>query len=179
MKNSKGLLGAVMLALLTFPTVLMGQGAGASNPNEAFKNLAGTPDEMARMRLPEAASVGVRSKAAMLPIRFRQDAAGNAVWSADIPVDDTAELKMTLLGRNSEEWQLRVSTGDGQLNLRQSSSAESQRSEVGLDGVGFPAEVFTLGNARRGNWKVEIAAGKRELRNAATAGYLVVSSDSP
>jgi hypothetical protein len=179
MKNSKGLLGAVLLALLAFPTILIAQGRGASNPNESFKNLAGTPDEMARMHLPEAATIGVRSKAAMLPIRFRQDAAGNAVWSADIPVDDTGELKMTLLGKNSEEWQLRASTGDVQLDLRQSSVVESQKSEVGLDGVGFPAEVFTLSNARKGNWKVEIAAGKRKMRTAGTAGYLVVSSDSP
>jgi hypothetical protein len=179
MKNSKGVLGAVLLALLAFPTILIAQGAGASNPNEAFKNLAGTPDEMARMHLPEAATIGVRSKAAMLPIRFRQDAAGNAVWSADIPVDDTGELKMTLLGKNSEEWQLRVSTGDVQLNMRQSSVIESQKSEVGFDGVRFPAEVFTLGNARKGNWKVEIVAGKQKARTAGTAGYLVVSSDSP
>jgi hypothetical protein len=179
MKNSKGLLGAVLLVLLAFPAMLIAQGEGASNPNESFKNLGGTPDEMARMHLPEAAALGVRSKAAMLPIRFRQDAAGNAVWSADVPVDDTGELKMTLLGKNSEEWQLRVSTGDGQLDMRQSSVVESQRSEVGLDGVGYPAEVFTLSNARKGNWKVEIAAGKRELRTIGTAGYLVVSSDSP
>lgn len=179
MKNSRGLLGAVLLALLAFPTILIAQTGGASNPNESFKNLGGTPDEMARMHLPEAAAIGVRSKAAMLPIRFRQDAAGNAVWSADVPVDDTGELKMTLLGKHSEEWQLRVSAGDGQMDLRQSSQVESQRSEVGLDGIGYPAEVFTLSNAREGNWKVEITAGKRELRNTGTAGYLVVSSDSP
>jgi hypothetical protein len=86
---------------------------------------------------------------------------------------------MTLLGKNSEKWQLRVSTGDGQLDLRQSSVVESQKSEVGLGGVGFPAEVFTLSNARKGNWRVEITAGKREMRNAGTVGYLVVSSDSP
>ncbi|HEX8635608.1 MAG TPA: hypothetical protein VF703_15785 [Pyrinomonadaceae bacterium] len=179
MKISKGLPGAVLLALLLFPAMLMAQGAGASNPNESFKNLAGTPDEMARMHLPEAATLGVRSKAAMLPIRFRQDAAGNAVWSADVPVDDTGELKMTLLGKDSEEWQLRVSTGDVQLDLRQSSVVESQKSEVGFDGVGFPAEVFTLGNARKGNWKVEVTAGKRKMPTAGTAGYLVVSSGSP
>lgn len=179
MKNSKGLLGAVLLALLMFPSMSIAQGKYASNPNESFKNLAGTADEMPRMRLPEAATLGVRSKAAMLPIRFRQDADGNAVWSADVPVDDIGELKMTLLGTNSEEWQLRVSTGDGQLDLRQSSMVESQRSEVGLDGVGFPAEVFTVSNARTGNWKVEIVAANRDLRATGTAGYLLVSSDSP
>lgn len=179
MKNSKGLPGAVLLALLAFPSMLIAQGGRASNPNESFKNLAGTADEMSRMRLPEAATTGVRSKSAMLPIRFRQDAGGNAVWSADVPVDDAGELKMTLLGKNTEEWQLRVSTGDGKFDLRQSSVAEAQRSEVELDGVGFPAEVFTLSNARKGNLKVQIVAANREMRAAETSGYLVVSSDSP
>lgn len=181
MKNSKGLLGAVLLALLALPPMTIAQQVGGAgpNPNESFKNLAGTPDEMAGMHLPEAAATGVRSKSAMLPIRFRQDAVGNAVWSADIPVDDTGELKMTLLGKNSEDWQLRVSSGDNQLDMRQSSVVEKQKSEVGLDGVNFPAEVFTLSNARKGKWRVEIAAGKREMRTAGTAGYLVVSNDSP
>jgi hypothetical protein len=180
MKLSKRLLGAVLLALLAFPSMSIAQGSGgAPTPNDSFKNLAGAPDEMAQMQLPAAAAVGVRSKAAMLPIRFRQDTVGNAVWSADIPVDDTGELKMTLLGKNSEEWQLRVSSGDGQLDMRHSSVVESQKSEVGFDGVNFPAEVFTLNNARKGNWKVEITAGRREMRTAGTAGYLVVSNDSP
>lgn len=179
MRNSKGLVGALLLALLVFPSVLIAQSTRASNPNESFKNLAGTPDEMSRMRLPAAATLGVSSKAAMLPIRFRQDAEGNAVWSADLPTDDKGELKLTLLGTKSEDWQVRVSTGGGQMDLRKSSAVESQRSQVALDGVGFPAEVFTLSNARRGNWRVEIMAAGTAMRAAETAGYLLVASDSP
>lgn len=179
MKHSKGLVGAVLLALLALPAMSIAQSGRALNPNESFKNLAGAAEEMSRMRLPNAAAVGVRSKSAMLPIRFRPDAEGNSVWSADVPVDDSGELKMTLLGTNSEEWQLRILTGDEQLDLRRSSAVETQRSEVGVDGVSYPAEVFTLSNARRGNLKVEIVAAKREMRAAETAGYLVVSSDSP
>jgi hypothetical protein len=180
MRNSKGLVGALLLALLVFPSILIAQSTRASNPNESFKNLAGTADEMPRMRLPAAATLGVSSKAAMLPIRFRQDAAGNAVWSADLPADDAGELKLTLLGTKSEDWQVRVSTGEGQLDLRRSSAVESQRSEVALDGVGFPAEVFTLHNARRGNSKVEIvAAADSQFRAAETSGYLLISSESP
>lgn len=179
MKTSKVLLGAVLLALCAFAPVSMAQGRRGLSANESFKNLAGTADEMARMRLPDAATLGLRSKAAMLPIRFRQDANGNSVWAADVPVDFTGELKVMLLAPNSRDWQLRVSTPDGQMDLRQSALVESQPEEVGYDGIRFPAEVFTFSNARTGNWKVDILAPDSETRAQETAGYLVVSSDSP
>ena len=38
-----------------------------------FKNLAGTAAEMNEMRLPDVQTLGVRSKAAMLPIRFKME----------------------------------------------------------------------------------------------------------
>lgn len=179
MKTSRVSLAAILLVLLVSPCVLMAQGKRVSNPNDAFKNLAGTAAEMSRMRLPEAATLGLRSKAAMLPIRFRQGADGNAVWSADVPVDFTGELKLTLLAPNSRDWQLRASTGEGQMDLRHSSLVESQPGEVGFDGVGFPAEVFTFRGAKTGNWRVEVVAANKAVRASGTAGYLVVSSDSP
>lgn len=179
MKNSKLLLFAVSLCLLAFPRASTAQDARASAPNEAFKNLAGEPDEMPLMRLPAAATLGVRSKAAMLPIRLRQDAAGNAAWSTQVPVDNTGELKLTLLAPDSHDWQILVSTGDGQMNLRQSAQVERQPSEVRFDGVNFPAEVFTLRGHKAGSWKVEVVATGRKLNAPEHAGFLVVSSDSP
>lgn len=179
MKNSKISLFIISLALLVFPCTLMAQGNGASNPEESFKNLAGTADEMSRMRLPEAATLGIRSKAAMLPIRLHQDAQGNGAWTASVPVDDPGELKMTLLAPNSQDWQIRVTTGDGQMNLRHNSMIENQPGAVSLDGVSFPAEVFTFRSVKKGTWKVEIVAAGMNFKAAETAGYLVVSSDSP
>ncbi len=179
MKNSKVSLFVISLALLVFPSALMAQGQRASNSEASFKNLAGSADEMSRMRLPEAATLGIRSKAAMLPIRLRQDAQGNGAWTANVPVDDTGELKMTLLAPNSQDWQIRVTTGDGQMDLRHNSQVENQPGAVGLDGVSFPAEVFTFRSAKTGTWKVEIVAPGRNLKASETAGYLVVSSDSP
>lgn len=179
MKNSKLLLFAVSLCLLVFPRASTAQDARASAPNEAFKNLAGEPDEMPLMRLPAAATLGVRSKAAMLPIRLRQDAAGNAAWSAQVPIDNTGELKLTLLAPDSHDWQILVSTGDGQMNLRQSAQVERQPSEVRFDGVNFPAEVFTMRGHKAGSWKVDVVATGRKLNAPEHAGFLVVSSDSP
>lgn len=179
MKNSKLLLFAVSLGLLVFPCASMAQGARASAPDEAFKNLAGEPDEMPLMRLPAAATQGVRSKAAMLPIRLRQDAAGNAVWSSQVPVDNSGELKLTLLAPNSQDWEVLVSTGDGQMNLRQSALVERQPGEVRFDGVNFPAEVFTVRGHKAGSWKVEVVARGRKVSAPENAGFLVVSGDSP
>lgn len=179
MKNSKLLLFAVSLCLLVFPRASTAQDARASAPNEAFKNLAGEPDEMPLMRLPAAATLGVRSKAAMLPIRLRQDAAGNAAWSAQVPIDNTGELKLTLLAPDSHDWQILVSTGDGQMNLRQSAQVERQPSEVRFDGVNFPAEVFTMRGHKAGSWRVDVVATGRKLNAPEHAGFLVVSSDSP
>ena len=48
--------------LLVLTTVLTAQ--------DSFKNLAGSAEEMDSMRVPDAKTLGVSSKAAMLPIRF-------------------------------------------------------------------------------------------------------------
>ncbi len=179
MKNSKVSLIVISLVILVFPCILIAQGKRASNPEESFKNLSGAADEMSRMRLPEAATLGIRSKTAMLPIRLQQDGRGNAVWSADVPVDSTGELKLTLLAPNSQDWLIRASTGEGQMDLRHNSLVESQSGAVEFDGVSFPAEVFTLTNAKKGKLKVEIVVAGRRVQADETTGYLVVSSDSP
>jgi hypothetical protein len=179
MKHCKVFLLLVSLALLVFPCALLAQEGRASASNVSFKNLAGTPDEMPMMRLPAAATLGVRSKAAMLPIRLRQDRAGNAVWSSDVPIDNTGELKFTLLAPNSHDWQIHVSSGDGRMDLRNSPQVESHAGEVGFDGVRFPAQVFNLSGGRAGNWKVEVVAPGRKVSAAEAAGFLVVSSESP
>jgi hypothetical protein len=176
MKNSKLSLLVISLALLIFPCALMAQGNSAE---ASFKNLAGTADEMSRMRLPEAATLGIRSKAAMLPLRFQRDGQGNAAWSADVPVDYNGEVKMTLLAPESQDWRIRVTTGEGQIDLRQNPLVESQPGTVGLDGVSFPAEVFTFKNAKKGNWRVEIVATGAKVRASDVAGYLVIFTDSP
>jgi len=178
MKNRKLLHIAVLLGILVFPCDIKAQGGPSSDPGASFKNLAGAPDEMPRMRLPAAASLGLRSKAATLPIRFRQDAAGNGVWSTDVPVDHAGEVKIALLAPDSHDWQIHVSAGGVRTNLRQSSLVERQSGAVGLDGVNFPAEVFTLRGHRAEGWKVEVVApGGRAA--AERAGFLVVSGDSP
>lgn len=150
-----------------------------ANQPEYFKNPAGPANEMEAMRLPEVSTLGNRSKAAMLPIRFARDKNGNAVWQADVPVDSTDDLKFTLLAPNSEDWQIRVNDGEKTMNLRGDAVfVDRSFGSVGLDGVQFPAEVFGFDSANSGTWRVEITTRDTWLRDNQTAGYLVVSSKS-
>jgi len=149
----------------------------ALTAQNSFKNLAGSAEEMNSMRLPDAKTLGVKSKAAMLPIRFQN---GKAVF--DIPVESTDNLRLSLLAPNSEGWQIRASNDvNKDLNLRNNPElVEHRDGEVGLDGVKFPAEVFSFADIKAGNWRVEISAPKgSNLRNSETVGYLVVTNNSP
>lgn len=141
-----------------------------------FKNLAGAPEEMSAMRLPSAETLGTRSKAAMLPVRF--DAKGK--WSINVPVETAEDLRFTLLAPDSRAWQIKVRNGDGETNLRDGNLfVERSDGEVGLDGVKYPAEVFTFDFARGGDWQIEINAPESEsLRSGETSGYLVISAKS-
>jgi hypothetical protein len=142
---------------------------------DSFKNLAGTAEEMDAMRLPAAETLGTRSGAAMLPIRFRQGR-----WTIDLPVEAADGLKLTLLAPNSQAWRITAETGGKQINLRENVSLLDYRGgEVGLDGVKYPAEVFAFDSTRTGTWHIEIAAPKGSFREGETAGYLVASSNSP
>jgi hypothetical protein len=157
------------LVVLTLVLPLLAVGAS----EEVFKNLAGTAQEMDAMRLPSAETVGTRSGSAMLPIKFRQ-----GKWTVDLPVEAAEQLKLTLLAPNSQNWQITADANGKQINLRES-LLNYRSGEVALDGVKYPAEVFEFDYARTGMWHIEIAAPKSIAREAETAGYLVVSNNSP
>lgn len=141
-----------------------------------FKNLAGSAEEISSMRLPSAETLGTRSKSAMIPVKFQ-----NGKWSADIPIETSEDLKISVLAPNSKTWQIKAVTDGGEINLREANEfIELRNGEVGLDGAKYPAEIFTFGNAKGGTWKIEINAPEtNSLRNGATAGFVVVSSNSP
>ncbi len=145
--------------------------------SNTFKNLAGTPAEMDSMRLPDARNLGTSSKAAMLPIRFK-----NGKATLEFPVETTEYLRFSLLAPNSGDWKIIASSeANKNINLRDNTElVDKEFGEIGLDGVKFPAEVFSLGSIQNGTWNIEISAPKgSSLRENTTVGYLVVSSRSP
>ena len=141
-----------------------------------FKNLAGSAEEMDAMRLPSAESLGTRSKSAMLPVKFQ-----NGKWTADVPVETTEDLKISILAPNSKAWQIKAVTDGGEINLRDANLLIEQRDgEIGLDGAKYPAEIFSFEYAKGGMWRIEIDAPKTNvLRDGETAGFIVVAGKSP
>ena len=148
---------------------------GIAVESDSFKNLAGSKEEMNAMRLPNAETVGVRSKSAMLPVRFQ-----NGKWTVDVPVETTEDLRLTLLAPDSQAWQIKLFRDGVETNLRDSSLfIERTEGEVGLDGVKYPAEIFAFNYTKGGVWRIEINAPNSGKRDGETAGYLVVTDKSP
>ena len=141
-----------------------------------FKNLAGSAEEMDAMRLPQAESLGTRSKSAMLPVKFQ-----NGKFSVDVPVETGNDLKISILAPDSKSWQIKAVTDGGEINLRDANLFIEQRDgEIGLDGAKYPAEIFSFEYAKGGIWRIEIDAPQTgALRGGETAGFIVVSNDSP
>ncbi len=141
-----------------------------------FKNLAGSAEELEAMRLPQAETLGTRSKSAMIPVKFQK-----GKWSADIPIETTDDLKISVLAPNSKSWQIRALNDGGAINLREANlSVEQRDGEIGLDGAQYPAEIFNLNYAKGGNWRIEIDAPKTgTARDGETAGFVVISNNSP
>ncbi len=162
--------------LIAFVVLAIAFSATAKQP-EFFKNLAGTPIEMDSMRLPDVRSTGIKSKSAMLPIRFKDGRA-----TLDIPIETTENLRLSLLAPNSRGWEIIASNGTNKdLDLRSNSELfDREFGEIGLDGVRFPAEVFEFNYVKAGIWRIELSAPKAaNFRDDETVGYLVVTSQSP
>lgn len=142
-----------------------------------FKQLAGSPAEMADLRLPAPATQGLRSKAAMLPIQADK----NGTWRVQLPIDDAQDLKMMLLAPHSDNWQLKLAPPDGAaFALRAEATARGitrELSAVTFEGDNFPAEVFTFDRAATGLWTLEVNVPADA--GAGTLGYFVISSVSP
>ncbi len=137
-----------------------------------FKQLAGAAEEIPQMRLLNPADTGLKSKTALLPI-----AANRAVQKFEIPIENSSDFKLMLLAPNSDGWQVRLALpNEDYINLRQdaaSVNAERTKSSYGLGDEQFPAEVFTFKSVSSGVLRVEIN------NQARTAGFLVISSESP
>lgn len=142
---------------------------------DSFKNLAGSREEMDAMRLPMPETTGINSKSAMLPVRFR-----GGKWTADIPIETTEDLRLTLLAPDGQTWQIKLTRDGIESNLRDASLfIERSEGEIGLDGVKYPAEVFSFEYAKGGVWRIEINAPNTGKRDGETAGFLVVTNKSP
>ena len=179
-KNFKQICGFVSLCLLicSFTLIISAQKIKNVPRTSDFKNLAGTIEEIPSMRLPNPATLGTRSKAAMFPINSREN-----LQEIEIPVDSTENFRLMLLSPNGKSLNLRVALPNGSFfDLRSEGFARQVKqtdTTYGLDGNQFPAEVFSFDSLKQGVLRVQIETPKNLSAAGETIGYLVASSDSP
>jgi hypothetical protein len=139
-----------------------------------FKQLGGAGEEIYSLRLPSPSTTGLRSKAAMIPIREGQQ-------NIEIPVESAGNFRVMILSGNYENIDLRAVLPNGEaLNPRSETGIVERESSIyGFEGEQFPAEVFTFKTISPGRMRFEINAPRDGLKGNSTIGYLVASSDSP
>ncbi len=179
-KNFKQACGFLSLCLMicSFALIISAQKLKNVPRSDDFKNLAGTIEEIPAMRLPNPATLGTRSKAAMFPIISR-----NNLQEIEIPVDSTENFRLMILAPNGKSLNLRVALpNESFFDLRSEGFARQVKqtdTTYGLDGNQFPAEVFSFDSLKTGVLRVQIELPKNLLTSGETIGYLVASSDSP
>lgn len=148
-----------------------------ANVSAQFKQLAGPTEEISSMRLPNPATLGNRSKAAMIPIQTT-----NGIWTTEIPVDYEKDFKLVLIAPNSRDWDIKIAMPkEDFVDLRQASwqGITFEESAYGFDGENFPAEVFTFETIQNGKLRVQINTRQTNLNLSKPLGYLVATSSSP
>lgn len=174
MRLPKSIFQSMALCLLILSAATLGFGQKTGAISNQFKQLAGDGGEIYEMRLPNPSETGLRSKAAMLPIR-------NGSQTLEIPVESAENFRVMILAKNSQSLDVKVVLPSGEsFNPRfEANLVERETSTYGLDGEQFPAEVFSFKNTPMGILRFEINAPKTSLRDSETIGYAVASSDSP
>ncbi len=96
---------------------------------------------MESMRLPDTVNDGIRSKTAMLPIRFEK---GKSTF--DVPIESSDSLRISLIAPGSGAWEIAASRRGGKpIDLRTNNElVQKEIGTVGMDGLSFPAEMFLL-----------------------------------
>lgn len=169
---------SLCLMICSFALIISAQKIKNVPRSNDFKNLAGTIEEIPAMGLPNPATLGTRSKAAMFPIISRDN-----LQEIEIPVDSTENFRLMILAPNGKSLNLRVALpNEGFFDLRSEGFARQVKqtdTTYGLDGNQFPAEVFSFDTLKTGVLRVQIELPKNLLSAGETIGYLVASSDSP
>jgi hypothetical protein len=177
MQISKQLRFYFLLCLLILPIATTAAAQKRAVNSNQYKQLSGAAEEISAMRLPNPQENGIRSKAAMIPIY-----AGDRLREIDIPIDNAKEFKLMLLAPDSTGWKIEAALpNEDFVNLRDgvfSRNVERTRTDFGVGGNQFPAEVFRFQAAREGVLRVKIDLPDSPAASEKPVGYLVASSES-
>ncbi len=175
------------ILLLTLLSILLVAAAPVTNPAPAvadvpFKQLGGPAAEVlsGAMRLPDPAEHGIVSRSAMLPVHLVPAADGSWRWQGEVPIDTASGVTALLFTPERAAWQITLQApGTRALSLetaRQALGMQVNQAQFGFDGNTFPAEVYRVEQGAPGMWRFQVST---QQAAAGTAGYLLVSSDSP
>ncbi len=163
----------IILCLLVVSAFTLTAFAQRKGTTDNFKQLAGSPDEINRMRLPNPENLGTRSKATMIPVRGTQ--------TFDIPVDTAENFRVMFLSPNAKDFNLQIAGSNNRFaDLRGAKDSNISRTEstYGLGDENFPAEIFEFKAAERGNLRIRVTSSKKSVSERPD-GFLVISSETP
>ncbi|NJN53365.1 MAG: conditioned medium factor [Anaerolineae bacterium] len=177
MKHKFLLIGLLLVGLVMVASSLS---AAPNSSPPAAKQVAAPPAEMAQQQLPDPATNGIRSHAALIPIELSLTEKGAWQWQNSVPVDASEQLSLMLLAPDSTGWQLAVqSPGSSLLALDETTPGVShQTSSLGIGNSQFPGDVYNFAAPAAGLWTVQVTAAAAPEKSGVN-GYLVISSDSP
>ncbi len=173
-------------ALLGCALITLGTGASLAADGPLVKELVGPPSDFGWMGLPDPADHAVGSKTDLIPVELAADGS----WSREFHVDPAGDFKLTVVGRAG--WQLDLQNPEGRW-LGKSAAWQ----EAGLEGLGLsPAENKSAhdadltpveplktwsfsGPSEGGSWRLQVQSSEGTERVSQTAGFVVVTDQSP
>lgn len=136
------------------------------------KQLNGPADELGEMRLPDPQQAGTKSPYMMSNVQF-----SGGVWSGELNIEHTGKLALLLVTRDSIAWNVQLTLPSGQQTSFAALSAQSGGTRtvtsLGLEGVEYPAERYTIYNPEPGLWQVTI-----QTTQSAADGFIFVTPES-
>ena len=163
--NKLPLVVAVTGALLLGTTASQAEGLTA-------KQLAGPPSEFAMMQMPDPSASAIQSKAALIPVTFAQNKAGQRAWSGQLPIEN-GQGRVLVFAPEGEQWDLFVSSPNGGIEKAAGSVARVARDTVfGMDKAEHAARYYAFDAMTPGSWNLKLTAS-----GPSHGGYLLLEGD--
>jgi len=145
------------------------------------KQLAGPPSEFGTMQPKPLDANGVRSKSALLPVRFEVAKNGALTWKAPFSVENPESFQMVVFSGDAE-WQIRLrAPGMKRSENIESLYAEARDDWYGIEDNLLPCKFYHFDSHKVGAWQIEVTSqSPQELQgDGHSDGFVLIGSDNP
>lgn len=159
------------MALLAATAVVCAGSVQAAGGNPAIaqaKQLAGPPEEFARMRAPDPADAAIVSRSALLPLAFD----GAPVLGQALPVPASGRLRFVLMS-GGDDWAVDLLSPAGDAIAAADLQRRARATRLGGIADGQPGTMYRLDGLRPGNWTLRLRTNTPGAR-----GYVLVEGDA-